>query len=41
MGEAAKYLNLPGHKLILNYISRKQQTPYKGKYIFKMIEVRR
>lgn len=30
MDAAAKDLNIPSHKIISNYISRKQQTPYKG-----------
>jgi len=37
MGEAAKSLNLSSHKIISQYISRKQQIPYKGRYIFRRV----
>jgi hypothetical protein len=35
--EAAKSLNLSGHKIISQYIIRKQQKPYKGRYIFRRV----
>jgi hypothetical protein len=35
--QAAKALNLSSHKIISQYISRKQLTPHKGRYIFKKI----
>ena len=34
IGEAARALNLPSHKVIANYIKNNQQKPYKGKYTF-------
>jgi hypothetical protein len=37
MDEAAKSLNLSSHKIISQYISRKQQIPYKGRYIFRRV----
>jgi hypothetical protein len=36
MGEAAKALDIH-RKIISQYISKKQQTPYKGRYIFSVI----
>jgi group I intron endonuclease len=36
--EAAKALNLPNHKIISQYISRKQQTHYKARFISKKIK---
>jgi|SRR5437588_1965382 len=35
--EAARTLNLPSHSIILNYIQRNQQKPYKGRYTFKKV----
>ena len=37
MGEAARALNLPSHKVISDYIKNNQQKPYKGQYTFKKI----
>jgi group I intron endonuclease len=34
---AARALNINNHKIISQYISRKQQTPYKGRFIFTKI----
>jgi len=35
---AARALNLPSHKAILNYIKNNQQKPYKGRYNFKKVQ---
>jgi len=32
--EAARALNLPSHKAIVNYIKNNKQKPYKGRYTF-------
>jgi len=38
MSETAKALNISSHKIISQYISYKQQTPYKNRYIFIKID---
>ena len=37
ISEAARALNIPNHSIILNYILRNQQKPYKGRYTFKKL----
>jgi group I intron endonuclease len=38
LSETAKALNISSHKTIAQYISRKQQTPYKNRYVFIKID---
>lgn len=38
LSETAKALNISSHKIISQYISRKQQTPYKNRYVFIKID---
>jgi hypothetical protein len=37
ISEAARALNLSNHKIIINYILRNQNKPYKGIYTFKKV----
>ena len=38
ISEAVRALNIPSHKVIVNYIKNNQQKPYKGIYIFKKVD---